>query len=179
VLQHVGVKNGGLLLLAAAVIYIWFQHNRSKLLEEKVALVYLVPHDATDFVPVRLDYVAQITANAQTPAAGYVAALMNHPLLVGAVQAGLAVFWWDPLAALAATNNQLMDYQWKRVAVIEDGISSGRTLESPAGTWMRVGVSADTTLFESTLLNVLNGTTASPASNKLIVVSATIQAAVR
>ena len=120
--------------------------------------LYLVPHDATDFVPVRLDYVAQITANAQTPAAGYVATLMNHPLLVGAVQAGLAVFWWDPLAALSATNNQLVDYQWKRVAVIEDGVSSGRTVESPAGTWMRVGVSADTALFESTLLNVLNGT---------------------
>lgn len=124
--------------------------------------LYLVSHDATDFVPVRLDYVAQITANAQTPAAGYVATVMNHPLLVGAVQAGLAVFWWDPLAALAATNNQLVDYQWKQVAVIQDGVSSGRTVESPTGTWMRVGVSADTALFESTLLNVLNGTVAPP-----------------
>ena len=120
--------------------------------------LYLVSHDATDFVPVRLDYVAQITASAQTPAAGYVATVMNHPLLVGAVQAGLAVFWWDPLAALAATNNQLVDYEWKQVAVIQDGVSSGRTVESPTGTWMRVGVSADTALFESTLLNVLNGT---------------------
>jgi parallel beta-helix repeat protein len=149
--------------------------------------LYLISHDATDFVPVRLNYVAQIAADAQTPAARYVATLMNHPLLVGAVQAGLAVFWWDPLAALSATNNHLVQYRWKRVDVIQDGISSGRTVESPTGTWIRVGISADTALFESTLLNVLNGADSDRqsqepqhpfASNNIIVVSTTIQAAI-
>jgi inosine-uridine nucleoside N-ribohydrolase len=119
--------------------------------------LYLVPHDATNFVPVRLEYVALISENAETPAARYVATLMNHPLLVGAVRAGLPVFWWDPLAALSATDNDLVEYRWKRIEVIRDGVSSGRTIESPAGTWMRVGVSADRALFESRLLDVLNG----------------------
>jgi inosine-uridine nucleoside N-ribohydrolase len=119
--------------------------------------LYLVPGDATNFVPVRLAYLATISANAETPAAQYVATLMNHPLLVGAVQTGLAVFWRDPLAALSATESDLVEYRWKQIDVIQDGISSGRTVESPTGTWMRVGVSADTALFESTLIDVLNG----------------------
>ena len=119
--------------------------------------LYLVSREATNLVPVRLDYVAQITANAQTPAASYVATLMNHPLLVGAVQAGLGVYWWDPLAALSATYHQLVEYQWKRVEVVQDGVSSGRTIESSTGDWMWVSVATDTALFESTLLDVLNG----------------------
>lgn len=120
--------------------------------------LHLVPGDATDFVPVRLEYVALISANAHTSAAEYVATLMNHPIIVGAVQAGLPLFWWDPLTALSMTNRRLVEYRWKRIAVIQDGVSSGRTIESPTGSWMRVGVSADAALFESTLLNVLNGT---------------------
>jgi inosine-uridine nucleoside N-ribohydrolase len=124
----------------------------------RTGALHLVPGEATDFVPVRLEYVALISANAQTPAAEYVATLMNHPLLVGAVQAGLPVFWWDPLAALSATNLRLVQYRWKRITVIQDGVSAGRTIESPTGAWMRFGVSANTALFESTLLGVLNGT---------------------
>jgi purine nucleosidase len=119
--------------------------------------LHLVPHDATNFVPVRLPYLALLNANARTPAARYVATLMNHPLLVGAVQAGLDVFWWDPLAALAATDARLVDYRFMRITVIQDGASSGRTIESPTGTGMRVGISANQELFESELLEVLNG----------------------
>lgn len=119
--------------------------------------LHLVPHDATNFVPVRLPYLALLNANARTPAARYVATLMNNPLLVGAVQAGLDVFWWDPLAALAATDARLVDYRFMRIAVVQEGVSSGRTIESPTGTGMRVGVSANQELFESEMLDVLNG----------------------
>ena len=119
--------------------------------------LHLVPHDATNFVPVRLPYLALLNTNARTPAARYVATLMNHPLLVGAVQAGLDVFWWDPLAALAATDSRLVDYRYMRITVIQDGVSSGRTIESPTGTGMRVGISANQELFESEMLNILNG----------------------
>jgi purine nucleosidase len=119
--------------------------------------LHLVPADATDFVPVRAEYVALLSATAQTPAAEYVATLMNHPLLVGAVQAGLPVFWWDPLAALSATTRGLVQYRWKRLTVIQEGVSSGRTVESPAGSWMRVGVAADSARFENAFLDALNG----------------------
>jgi purine nucleosidase len=122
----------------------------------------LIAHDAVNFVPVTADYVGFLTANAQTPAAQYVATLMNQPLLIGAIRAGLPVFWWDPLAALAATDDDFVQYEWDRITVIQDGVSSGRTIESPAGAWMRVAVSADPTLFESTLLNVLNNADSHP-----------------
>lgn len=98
----------------------------------RTGALYLVPGEATDFVPVRLEYVGLISANAQTPAAEYVATLMNHPLVVGAVQAGLPIFWWDPLAALSATNRRLVQYRWKRIAVggclvgAHDRITHGR-----------------------------------------------------
>src|SRR5262249_9784565 len=53
---------------------------------------YLVADDATNDVPVRLDYLDLLTANARTPAAtpaaAYVVRLMNDPLIRGAVAAG-------------------------------------------------------------------------------------------
>ncbi len=119
--------------------------------------VFLVPGDATRFVPVHLPYLATLAADARTPAARYVATMMSHPILVGAIDAGLTVDWWDPLAALSATTHHLVSFEWTRIEVIQDGVSSGRTLESPSGTLMRVGFSADTALFERTLLDVLNG----------------------
>jgi inosine-uridine nucleoside N-ribohydrolase len=67
------------------------------------------------------------------------------------------VFWWDPLAALAATDARLVDYRFMRIAVVQEGVSSGRTIESPRGTGMRVGVSANQELFETEMIDVLNG----------------------
>ncbi len=39
VIQHIGAGGTGILLLAAALIYIWFQHNRWKLLKEKLSFI--------------------------------------------------------------------------------------------------------------------------------------------
>lgn len=38
VMQRIGVEGTGILLLAAALIYIWFQHHRSSILEERLSL---------------------------------------------------------------------------------------------------------------------------------------------
>jgi purine nucleosidase len=113
--------------------------------------------DAVLDVPVRVDYIGTLTAAARTPSAIYVATLMNKPILIGAINAGLPVFWWDPLAALAATNPTLVDYDWLSIDVVQDGPSSGRTTESPTGVRMRVGLSSDTARFERALIDVLNG----------------------
>ena len=102
---------------------------------------------------------------------------MQHPILVGAVQAGLTVEWWDPLAALSSTTHGLVQYEWKRIAVIQDGVSSGRffstapetgrTIESPTGNLMRVGMPADTALFVQRLIDVLNGTASHGAPSEV------------
>lgn len=120
----------------------------------------LVPHDATDFVPVRLDYVDLLAANPRTPAAAYVARLMNDPLVRGAVTAGQPAFWWDPLAAVSALgglSDPVVRYRLWRVAVIQAGAQEGRTVVSPTGAPTLVGVAADQALFESRFLAVLNG----------------------
>jgi purine nucleosidase len=124
--------------------------------------VHLVALDATNFVPIRAEYIALITANQQTAATRYVATLMNQPVIAGAIKFGLPIFWWDPTAALSANHSRLVEFRWDRIAVVQDGVSSGRTIETPSGAWIRVGVSADTALFESTLLNVLNGVDSRP-----------------
>ena len=124
--------------------------------------LHLVPTEATDFVRIRSAYGALLTANVHTPAAQYVATLMNDPLMLFVVQAGLPIFWWDPLTVLSATNKGLVQYRRKRVEVIQEGVSSGRTTNPPTGNRMWAGVSANTALFESTLLNVLNGAESQP-----------------
>jgi purine nucleosidase len=120
-------------------------------------VLHLVGGDATRFVPVRLAYVATLTAEARTAAAQYVATLMNHPILQGAIQAGLPVFWWDPLAALSAIQKDLVEFSRARITVVQAGVSSGRTIEDPAGAPMWVAFSADQTRFEDALMRVLNG----------------------
>jgi purine nucleosidase len=119
--------------------------------------LHLVPHDATDFVPIRLDYITTLTAQAQTPAAQYVARLMNHPILHGAIAAGLPAFWWDPLAAVSALQSGIVDYTHDRISVIQDGVSSGRTIEDPNGPLMWVGLTANAAQFEAALIRMLNG----------------------
>ena len=37
--KHVGVQGTAIILLAIVLIYVWFQHHRHKLLEEKMALI--------------------------------------------------------------------------------------------------------------------------------------------
>lgn len=122
--------------------------------------VHLVTADATTFVRVREAYVATLSAEPQTPAAQYVARLMNHPILLGAIRAGLPVFWWDPLAALSATQSGLVQFDRTRITVIQDGLSSGRTIEDQEGAPIWVAFSANTALFEHTLIRVLNGAAA-------------------
>ncbi len=121
------------------------------------AAIHLVAADATNFVPIRAPFVAGLTAAARTPEAVFVARLMNHPILLYAVGAGLRIYWWDPLAALSGTDARLVEYRWKRIAVVQGGASAGRTIESADGVRMRVGMAADQTLFEAALLEALNG----------------------
>ncbi|HYT69147.1 MAG TPA: hypothetical protein VEL51_22180 [Vicinamibacterales bacterium] len=96
---------------------------------QRARLAHLVA-DAVLDVPVRVAYIGTLTAAASTPSAIYVARLMNDPILLGAINAALPVFWWDPLAALAGTNPTLVDDDWLSIDVVQDEPSSGRTIES-------------------------------------------------
>jgi len=122
----------------------------------------MVPHDATRFVPITIEFLDRLTAEAAAPEAGYVNALMSHPIVRAGIQAGQSAFWWDPLAAVSLDkkSKKIIDYDWERIDIVEDGPSAGRTLEvapNEPGTWLRLAVAADQAAFETRFLNTLNG----------------------
>jgi inosine-uridine nucleoside N-ribohydrolase len=116
--------------------------------------------DATDHVPIRSDFVARLGAEANTSEAQYVHQLVSHPILAFAISSGLGVFWWDPLAAVAATTQSVVDDSaLLRTTIVLSGRSEGRTLElNPwePGAWIRAGLWADREQFETQFLWGLN-----------------------
>lgn len=125
------------------------------------ARVTLVPLDATNHVPVTLDYIARLQADQTTPEAQYVSRMMNHPFVIGGLASGAQVYWWDPLAAIAATGvvfDDVLSYQWTRLRVVTTGVQQGRTQEINSGLdFVRVAFSADRPAFEDEFLDGLNG----------------------
>jgi inosine-uridine nucleoside N-ribohydrolase len=121
----------------------------------------LIPLDATNHTPVTLAYLARLDADKTTPEAQYVSRLMSHPFIQFGVASGAPLYWWDPVAAIAASSiaaEDVVDYEWIRIGVTQSGVQQGRTVEQSCGPdWVRVGVSADRTQFEDVFINGLNG----------------------
>jgi len=119
--------------------------------------IALVPLDATNFVPLTESFDAVLEANPRTGAARFVAAMVADPGVADSVSAGF-LFWWDPLAAVAATTNHVVRYEVDRLSVVQTGPSQGALVVSPTGARMRVGITADPDAFERIFLQVLNAT---------------------
>jgi purine nucleosidase len=117
--------------------------------------ITLVPLDATNFVPLTAEYDALLQADPRTGAARYVAAMVADPGVADSVPFGF-LFWWDPLAAVAATTDDVVTYERDRLAVVLTGAQQGALVSSPTGARMRVGVSADQQGFEAVFLQRLN-----------------------
>ena len=122
-------------------------------------LVSIVPLDATAFVPVTSAYVARLAADQHTAEAAIVLSIVTQPITQFGISLG-AFYWWDPLAAIAATQpeHHVVDFRLERVSVVTDltAASSGRTYVSRRGVPALVGVSANTTAFENIFLDGLN-----------------------
>jgi purine nucleosidase len=117
--------------------------------------ITLVPLDATNFVPLTESFDAALQANPRTGAAEFVAAMIADPGVADSVPAGF-LFWWDPLAAVAATTNDVVSYEIDRLSVIQTGPKMGALVIDPAGDPVRVGIAASQQRFEATFLDVLN-----------------------
>lgn len=117
--------------------------------------ITLVPLDATQYVPVTMDFYERIKSDRETPAAEFVYRTLTQK--ENDIRQGWYYFW-DPLAAAIATEEDLANFQQLRLVVIEkEGPNNGRTLESNSGQSIRVATWADAARFEQLFLDTLNG----------------------
>ena len=119
--------------------------------------VTLIPLDATNFVPLTESFDALLQVNPRTGAARFVAAMVADPGVADGVPAGF-LFWWDPLAAVAATTDNVVRYESDRIAVVQSGPQQGALVVSSTGAAIRVGISADQHRFETLFRHRLNAT---------------------
>ena len=125
---------------------IYADPHAAEIVFENVSPITLVPLDATQHVPMTMDFYKQIKDDRQAPAAEFVYRILTQ--IEGRIQQG-GYYFWDPLAAAVATDQSLAKYQEKQLAVIEEeGPDSGRTLESKDGQIIRVATWADGARFE-------------------------------
>ncbi|NUP12828.1 MAG: nucleoside hydrolase [Polyangiaceae bacterium] len=120
--------------------------------------VHMVPLDATNHVPITQAFVTALGADMTTPEAQLVHTIVTQPIPQIGISQGL-FFWWDPLAAVSMTRNddEIVEFEKKKIRVVQDGVQSGRTKVHNQGDKLRVGMSADSELFEEAFLDGLNG----------------------
>lgn len=144
-------------------INIWADPASAQTVVERLtpARLTLIPLDATNHTPVTLAYLGRLASDQSTPEAQYVSRLMSHPFIYFGVASGAPLYWWDPVAAIAASSiaaEGVVDYEWIRIGVTQSGLQQGRTVEQSCGhDWVRVGVSADRSQFENVFIDGLNG----------------------
>lgn len=124
----------------------------SRVLRSGVPMTF-VPLDASDSVPVTSMFRAVASAHAYAAALRVLATMLADPYYLQS-----AVYFWDPLAAVAATDRRVVRLQTARLAVdTSDGPDMGITRASPAGSPVRLAVSASAAAFARQFLGTLGG----------------------
>lgn len=114
--------------------------------------IALIALDATSDAAATTETVEQIRAGASTPAQRFIADLLGA--MGGTVAAG-DYFFWDPLAAVVATDRRIAGFLTERLDVLTSGAESGRVVRSPMGGPVRIAVSADRAAFLRTFIDTL------------------------
>src|SRR5262249_17422036 len=91
-------------------------------------LVSMVSHNATDMAPIRIPYIERLGMEGVTPEAQYVHALMSHPIIIFGLTHGQEAFWWDPLGVVAATLGDVVQFDFRRLRIVQTGPSMGATV---------------------------------------------------
>ncbi|KAA3647680.1 MAG: hypothetical protein DWQ07_01470 [Chloroflexi bacterium] len=114
----------------------------------------LVPLDATNQVPLEKSFFEQLQHNQESPAAVFTYELLeeNNYMLNG------GWYFWDTLAAVIFSGEDVADLETTTLCLIDDeGPESGRTQPCEDGASVQVPVVVDPTIFEASILSVLNG----------------------
>jgi len=120
------------------------------------APVTLIPLDATNQVPVTLDFYGRLKEVRTTPEADFFFKILTQRLdWINKRQ----FFFWDQLAAAVLLDESLAIIQKIPIKVVEsEGAESGCTIpDENSGSRIRICTSADSARFENLILNVLNG----------------------
>ncbi len=117
------------------------------------ANILLVPLDATNGVPLTLDFYQRLQAARDTPSADFVYQVLSQ--IYDLVTAGTYSFW-DPLAAGILADESLAQVETRRLCVEEtEGNTSGRLIQSDSCPALSVAVSANAAHFEELFLATL------------------------
>lgn len=118
--------------------------------------VFMTALDSTDHVPLSADFRLRLAADLTTPAANVVYSMASDPLFIG--QEGLGeLYWWDALNAVASTTGGVVSYRLLPIDVVQNGPSTGRTVVSPFGAHVHVGLNANTARWTGEMIAGLNG----------------------
>lgn len=129
---------------------IYIDPYAARLVFESGIPITLVPLDATNQVPVTVDFFPVLQASHLTPEAGWVFDLFNavrSHLLSG------GEYFWDPLTAVILANENLATIEQDTLCVIEE---SGQILVKDGCPQVRVAVNTDAARFVQELLDTLN-----------------------
>jgi pyrimidine-specific ribonucleoside hydrolase len=141
----------------------------SQVLRSGIPMTF-VPLDATSNVPVTTFFQKTVQAHPRTPALRIVGTMLRDPYYTQ-----VPGYLWDPLAAVAATAQQVVRLRAARLVIgARPGPDLGVTRIDPAGSPVRLAVSASAPAFERQFLATLNGgqpvpIPAVPASRRLAV----------
>jgi inosine-uridine nucleoside N-ribohydrolase len=147
-LSGVGIDN------QAAEWNIYIDPQASNLVLASGAPVTFVPLDATNQAPVTLAFYERLAENRETPAAEFVYQQLTKQRDQIANE---GYFFWDPLAAVISTNEEVATFAEMPVRVVEEeGPESGATRVSEGSPMARVAVDADRQQFEAIFLETIN-----------------------
>jgi inosine-uridine nucleoside N-ribohydrolase len=138
----------------AAEWNIYIDPQASNLVLASGAPVTFVPLDATNQAPVTLSFYERLAENRETPVAEFV---YQHLTKQRDQIANGGYFFWDPLAAVISTNEEVATFAEMPVRVVEEeGPESGATRISEGNPMAQVAVDADRQQFEAIFLETLN-----------------------
>jgi xanthine dehydrogenase/oxidase len=117
--------------------------------------ITLAPLDATRFVPVTTEFYLRLLKNRVTPSADFIYQALGHDF--DFLESG-NFFFWDPLAAVLATDPDIGEARRLALAVhTPDDDRSGQLLVDGGGTAVQVYLEVERPAFEDLFLETLNG----------------------
>jgi purine nucleosidase len=116
--------------------------------------IALTPLNATDAVPVTASFRDRLAGDRETVAAEIVYRIAADLSTGGG---STPLYWWDPLAVVAATVDGVETFAPAQLRVVQGGRADGRTEACSAGATVWFGVAAATGRFEDAFIDGLNG----------------------